>query len=257
MSPDSLPLKLKALRLLAFAAHYQDLAERAEHAAWGYLRYLDELAHREAQERQDRRITRLARTARLPRDKTLESLDTTRFPAVVRAHIGRLCEGEFLASAINVCIFGQPGTGKTHVMAAIGHELVRQGQAVLFTPVAALVERRLQTKRDLRLGRELTRLDSFDCLALDDIGYVQQERAETEVLFALWAQRYERKSVMVTSNLVFSQWDQVFKDTMTTAAAVDRIVHHSVILELNVPSYRAEVARRRLGGLLTEAPTSS
>ncbi len=133
-------------------------------------------------------------------------------------------------------------------MAAIGHELVRQGHSVLFTPVAALVERLLEAKRDLRLTRELRRLDTIECLALDDISYVQQDRSEMEVLFTLLAERYERKSVMLTSNLMFSQWENIFKDPMTTAAAIDRVVHHSVILELNVPSYRAETARQRSRG---------
>ena len=112
-------------------------------------------------------------------------------------------------------------------------------------PVAALVERLLQAKRDLSLSRELRKLDRIECLILDDIGYVQHDRAEMEVLFALLAQRYERESVMITSNLVFSQWDRIFKDSMTTAAAIDRVVHHSIILELNVASYRAEVAHKR------------
>ena len=131
-------------------------------------------------------------------------------------------------------------------MAAIGHDLVRAGHAVLFTAVSELVEKLLEAKRDLRLSRELQRLDRFACLALDDIGYVQQDRCEMEVLFTLLAERYERRSVMITSNLVFSKWDQIFKDPMTTAAAIDRVVHHSVILELTVPSYRAEAAQRRV-----------
>ena len=163
----------------------------------------------------------------------------------VRTQIARLAEGEFLEGATNLCIFGNPGTGKTHVMAAIGNALVRQGRTVLFTPVSQLVEKLLEAKRDLRLTRELRRLDRIDCLALDDIGYVQHDRAEMEVLFAVLAERYERKSVMITSNLVFSKWDQIFKDAMTTAAAIDRVVHHSVILELNVKSYRAEAANKR------------
>ena len=163
----------------------------------------------------------------------------------MRNQLNRLQRGEFLEGATNVCIFGNPGTGKTHTMAALGHELVRQGRTVWFTPVTQLVERLLEAKRDLRLARELQRLDRIDCLLLDDIGYVQHDRAEMEVLFALLAERYERKSVMITSNLVFSKWDQIFKDTMTTAAAIDRVVHHSVILELTVPSYRAEAAQRR------------
>lgn len=245
MNAASLELRLKAFRLPSFIAYYQELAERAGKEDWQHVRYLDELATLEASDRADRRITRLLKDSKLPRDKTLATLDLKRLPTPVRGQVKRLCDGEFLANAINVCIFGNPGTGKTHTMAAIGHELVRQGHSVLFTPVAALVERLLVAKRDLRLSRELKRLDRIDCLALDDIGYVQQDRAEMEVLFTLLAERYERKSVMITSNLVFSQWDQIFKDPMTTAAAVDRVVHHAVLLELNVESYRAEVAKSR------------
>jgi DNA replication protein DnaC len=208
------------------------------------MRYLEELANIEAHDRQDRRTERLLKASKLPRDKTLATLKKGRFPPVVRGQIDRLCGGDFLEGANNLCIFGNPGTGKTHVLSAIGHELVRQGRSVHFITVSALVEKLLEAKRDLRLNRELARLDHFDCLALDDIGYVQQDRSEMEVLFTLLAERYERKSVMITSNLVFSKWDQIFKDAMTTAAAVDRVVHHSVILELNVRSYREEEAAR-------------
>lgn len=242
---ETLELRLRAFRLPSFVAHYAPLAHRAAQLGWEHVQYLDELALMEATDRADRRIARLAHESRLPRDKTLASLDLGRFPAPVRTQITRLAGGEFLTGATNVCLIGHPGTGKTHVMAALGHELVRAGHAVLFTAVSALVERLLQAKRDLRLARELKRLDAFDCLALDDIGYVQHDRAEMEVLFTLLAERYERKSVMITSNLVFSQWDQIFKDPMTTAAAIDRVVHHAVILELAVPSYRAEAAERR------------
>jgi DNA replication protein DnaC len=252
MSASSLELRLKAFRLPSFLAYYVDLAERADKEDWEHVRYLDELAALEASDRADRRITRLLKESKLPRDKTLSTLELKRLPTPVRGQIKRLCDGEFLASATNVCIFGNPGSGKTHTMAAVGHELVRRGHSVLFTSVAALVERLLVAKRDLRLSRELKRLDRIDCLALDDIGYVQQDRAEMEVLFTLLAERYERKSVMITSNLVFSQWDQIFKDPMTTAAAVDRVVHHAVLLELNVDSYRAETAKRRARRLREE-----
>ena len=246
MNAASLELRLKAFRLPSFLAYHQELATRAQDEAWSYVRYLEELAALEAQDRADRRIARLMKTSKLPRDKTLATLDVTRLPKTVRGQLTRLCEGDFLTGATNVCIFGNPGVGKTHAMAAIGHELVRKGHSVFFTTVQALVERLLAAKRDLRLARELRRLDRFDCLCLDDIGYVQQERAEMEVLFTLLAERYERRSVLITSNLVFSKWDQIFKDPMTTAAAIDRVVHHAVILELDVPSYRAEAARRRL-----------
>ena len=225
--------------------HYEALAERAVREGWDPVHYLDELAMIEASERQERRMARLLRASKLPWDKTLSTLDMQRFAGTVRTQFNRLKNGEFLEGATNICIFGNPGTGKTHMVAALGHELVGQGHSVLFTSVASLVERLLEAKRDLRMARELRRLDKIDCLALDDIGYVQHDRAEMEVLFALLAERYERKSVMVTSNLVFSKWDQIFKDPMTTAAAIDRVLHHSVILELDVPSYRARAAKRR------------
>ena len=225
--------------------HYEALAERAVREGWDPVHYLDELAMIEASERQERRMARLLRASKLPRDKTLSTLDMQRFAGTVRTQFNRLKNGEFLEGATNICIFGNPGTGKTHMIAALGHELVGQGHSVLFTSVASLVERLLEAKRDLRMARELRHLDKIDCLALDDIGYVQHDRAEMEMLFALLAERYERKSVMVTSNLVFSKWDQIFKDPMTTAAAIDRVVHHSVILELDVPSYRARAAKRR------------
>ena len=245
MNAPALELRLKGLRLPSFAVHYAGLAEQAVKGGWSHVKYLDELAAVEAAERIERRIARLMSASKLPRDKTLATLNLARFPAPVRTQLTRLAEGEFLEGATNLCVFGHPGTGKTHVVAALGHELVRQGHSVLFMPVAALVERLLQAKRDLSLSRELRKLDRIECPILDDIGYVQHDRAEMEVLFALLAQRYERESVMITSNLVFSQWDRIFKDSMTTAAAIDRVVHHSIILELNVASYRAEVAHKR------------
>ena len=243
----ALPGRLKELRLPSFAAHCERLAEQARKQAWDPLRYLAELAAVETVERADRRVARLAKEARLPRGKTLETLDLLRLPKGVRGRLPVLCEGDFLAAAVNVCVFGNPGAGKTHLMAALGAELVQRGHSTLFAPARALTERLAGAKRELRLSRELDRLDRFECLLLDDIGYVRQDRAEMEVLFELLAQRYERRSVMLTSNLVFSQWQRIFPDKMTAAAAVDRVVHHSVILELDIASYRAEQARRRQG----------
>ncbi|MFQ5853452.1 MAG: IS21-like element helper ATPase IstB [Candidatus Binatia bacterium] len=244
MRSQTLELRFKAFRLPSFLANYAEVAKKAERAGWGHLQYLEALAELEAEDRRNRRIQRLLMGARLPRDKTLGTLELARFPASVRSQVRALCEGQFLSGSTNVCVFGNPGTGKTHVVCAIGHELVRRGHSVLFTQVNELVERLLVAKRDLRLTRELRRLDRFECLILDDIGYVQQGREEMEVLFTLLSERYERRSVMITSNLVFSKWEQIFKDPMTTAAAIDRVVHHSAILELNVASYRAEAAQR-------------
>ena len=145
----------------------------------------------------------------------------------------------------NILCFGLPGTGKTHAASALGHALVQHGHAVLFTPTFQLVQELLAAKRDLALPRALRRLDAYDVIILDDLGYVQQSAEEVEVLFTLMAERYERRSMIITSNLVFGEWDRIFKNPMTTAAAIDRLVHHSVILEFNGPSIRAEEAKKR------------
>jgi DNA replication protein DnaC len=254
VTDETMQLRLKAMHLPSFLEHYVELAQRAAAEGWNHVRYLTELVTLEANDRADRRMTRLLRNAKLPREKTLATLDLNRFAAPLRGQIRQLLRGEFLAGATNVCLIGRPGTGKSHVMAALGRALVEHGHPVLFTSVATLVERLLDAKRNLKLARELKRLDNFDCLALDDIGYVQHDRAEMEVLFALLAERYERKSVMITSNLVFSKWDQIFKDPMTTAAAIDRVVHHAVVLEFNGPSVRAEAAEQRAALARREAP---
>jgi DNA replication protein DnaC len=242
---ETLELRLKALRLPSFLEQYLDLAEQAATEGWSHVRYLAELVTQEASDRTDRRITRLVLDAKLPKDKSVATLDLNRYEAPLRGKIRELLRGEFLAGATNVCLIGRPGTGKSHVMAALAKSLAEAGHPVLFTPVVEIVERLLEAKKNLRLARELKRLDHFDCIALDDIGYVQHDRAEMEVLFALLAERYERKSVMITSNLIFSKWDQIFKDPMTTAAAIDRVVHHAVVLEFLGPSARQEAAEER------------
>jgi DNA replication protein DnaC len=144
-------------------------------------------------------------------------------------------------------VFGNPGSGKTHLLCAIGHELISRGNRVLFTPCSRLVQDLLIAKKELTITRLLNKLSRYDAIIIDDIGYVQQSRDEMEVLFALLADRYERGSLMVTSNLPFSKWDQIFKDPMTTAAAIDRLVHHSIVLELNLTSYRLEHSKKAKG----------
>ncbi len=244
----SLPMLLRSFKLPAFVREYGTLADRAAAEGLTHAEYLLALAEIEAAERQARRTARLLEESKLPREKTLGSYQLERLPAKSRTSFAALRDGGFLDGAVNVIAFGNPGTGKTHLVAALGHELVRQNRTVLFAPTFQIVQRLLAAKRDLRLTPELRKLDRFEALILDDIGYVQQEREEMEVLFTLLAERYERKSVLITSNLVFSQWDQIFKDTMTTAAAVDRVVHHSVILELGPKSFRAEAAMARARG---------
>jgi DNA replication protein DnaC len=181
----------------------------------------------------------------LPPGKTAETLDEKRFPRALQHKLVELEDGDFLDRAVNVLCFGLPGVGKSHAACAIGHALVAQGRSVLFVPTYQLVQELLVAKRDLELPRALKRLDAFDLLILDDIGYVEQAPDEAEVLFTLMAERYERRSMLITSNLVFSQWDRIFKNPMTTAAAIDRLVHHASILEIDRDSIRAEEAKRR------------
>jgi DNA replication protein DnaC len=238
---------LKMFHLPTFVSNYEDLARKAEQESIPYERYLHELAQMEAYDRHNRKIAQLLKRSCLPREKTLELFDQSRLPKKIRSILPTLCEGSFLGRAENILAFGNPGTGKTHLLCAIAHELIRRGHAVLFTSAAMLVQKLLIAKRDLRLSQELKKLDKFAAVLIDDIGYIQQDREEMEVLFTLLAERYERRSVMITTNLVFSKWEQIFKDPMTTAAAVDRLVHHSVILELNLKrSYRAEMALEKM-----------
>ncbi|HXX68454.1 MAG TPA: IS21-like element helper ATPase IstB [Polyangiaceae bacterium] len=199
----------------------------------------------EGDERAQRRTERLLRASRLPPGKTFETLERARVPRPVLAKLDELATGEFLDRADNILCFGLPGRGKTHAAAALGHALVQRGHAVLFSPTFRLVQELLAAKRDLTLPRALQRLDAFELLILDDIGYVQQSADEVEVLFTLLAERYERRSLLITSNLVFGEWDRIFKNPMTTAAAIDRLVHHSVILEFGGRSKRADAAEER------------
>jgi DNA replication protein DnaC len=194
----------------------------------------------EAAERQDRRRERLRKASQLPSGKTLDTFDVARLPKPLQRKFEGLLQGAWVDEASNVLAFGLPGVGKTHAAAALGHALIELGHSVLFTPTFRLVQQLLAAKRDLRLPHALRKLDLFDVLVLDDIGYVQQSPEEVEVLFTLMAERYERRSMLITSNLVFSEWDRIFRNPMTTAAAIDRLVHHSTILEFNVPSYRTE-----------------
>jgi DNA replication protein DnaC len=238
---------LRSLKLPGFVRAYEQVAEQAEREGWRFEQYLHHLAEIEIEDRRGRRIERLLRQSSLPQDKRLSTLDLSRLPASIRRTVPTLCEGGFVDRAENLLAFGLPGRGKTHLVCAIGHELVQRGYEVLFVPTFKLVQRLLTAKQNLDLEATLRRLDHFDAVILDDLGYVQQGRAEMEVLFTFLAERYERRSVLITSNLVFSEWDKIFQDPMTTACAIDRIVHHAVILELSGPSYRAEAAKGRSG----------
>ena len=248
--------QLKELRLPTFREQFQPLADQAVREGLSYPQYLAELTSRECQSRNHSRVQRLLRNSHLLQGKTWDQFQWSRVPLQVARQLQSLREGTFLDRRENLLVFGKPGSGKTHLLAALGEQLVQQGRSVLFATCSLLVQELLAAKRDLKLERFIKRLASFEALILDDLGYVQQSREEMEVLFTLLAERYERGSVLLTSNLAFSQWEQIFKDPMTTAAAIDRLVHHSVIIELNIPSFRLETAKNTRKPSAEAAPAS-
>jgi DNA replication protein DnaC len=231
---------LKELHLPTVRACYEEEADRSRREDLVYEYYLAEVMEREREVRRHNRVQRLLRESRLPLEKSFDAFEKDRLSSMLTAQVNALIEGSFVDRSENVLAFGNPGSGKTHLLCAIGQELILQGRRVLFSSCSLLVQQLLIAKRDLNLPRLLKRLRKYDALIIDDIGYVQQNREEMEILFILLAERYERGSLMITSNLPFSKWERIFKDPMTTAAAIDRLVHHSVILELNLPSFRLE-----------------
>lgn len=237
---------LRQLYLSTIRSCYQEEADLARQESLSYEAYLHELVIRECDERRHKRISRFLRESRLPLEKNLGAFDKSRLPARISGLVNTLLDGSFIGRCENILAFGNPGSGKTHLLCAIAQELINRDKRIFFTPCSLLVQELLVAKRDLVLPKALKKLASYDALLIDDIGYVQQSREEMEVLFTLLAYCYERSSVMLTSNLPFSQWEKIFKDPMTTAAAIDRLVHHSVILELNLDSYRLKKAKQNM-----------
>ena len=235
---------LTELHLPAMRACFEESARRAEQETLSYGQYLLELTERECEARDRNRIARLLKESSLPQEKTMANFDLKRLPVKVSRQLKVLLDGGFLDRKENLLLFGNPGAGKSHLLCALAQELVKQGRRMKYTSCAMLVQDLLAAKRDLRLSKEIKKMARYDGLIVDEMGYVQQSREEMEVLFTLLAERYERGSVMLTSNLPFSKWEEIFKDPMTTAAAIDRLVHHSIILELNIPSYRMEQAQK-------------
>ena len=245
MSKDnvSLPLLLKELRLSGMLAVFEDLAQRAEHEGWDVTKYLATLCEHEIDQKQQNRIAKYKKEAHLPIGKSLDAFDQSHLKGVKWGQVEALCEQpDWLKKAHNVLLFGPSGVGKTHLAAAIGHSLVLQGQRVLFSSTTALVQRLRQAHKGLFLMQEIMKLDRYQLLILDDLGYVRKDEEDTHVLFELITHRYEHRSLLLTSNQPFSQWDQVFKDQAMTIAAVDRLVHHGMIFELTGESYRRRQA---------------
>lgn len=239
-----LGMMLTDLRLPTIKRLAGDLCAQSDTEGWPAHRLLEALLEHEINEREARRIDRHRNESGLSPGKRLSSFDFSAVPSVSKAQVMALTEGtEWIDRGANVLLFGPPGVGKSHLVSALGHALIDAGRRVLFTRCSDLVQRLQAARRDLRLPQELAKLDRFDLLILDDLSYVRRDQAETSVLFELISERYERKSLAITANTPFSQWGEVFVEPAMTLAAVDRLVHHSTILEMNVESYRRRAAQ--------------
>jgi DNA replication protein DnaC len=242
-------LLLSELRLPAIKLMWAALAARADKEGWPAARFLAALAEHEVADRGRRRIERHLASARLPAGKTLDTFDFNAVPMVSKAQVMALAAGDgWLDQGANILLFGPPGGGKSHLAAALGLALVQNGRRVLFMRTTDLVQRLQVARRELGLEAAITKLDKYQLLILDDIAYVTKDQAETSVLFEPIAARYERRSLLITANQPFGEWGKIFTDQAMTLAAIDRLVHHATILEMNVESYRRKAALKRRRG---------
>jgi DNA replication protein DnaC len=241
--PARLALMLHELRLPTIARLWPEFAQRSDKESWQATRFLAALLEHELAERGKRRIERHRAESHLDPTKTLATFDFATVPMLSKAHVTALATGDsWLEKGATILIFGPPGVGKSHLGSGIGHALIDAGYRVLFMRTSEMVQRLQAARQGLQLPATLAKLDRFDLVILDDISYVRKDQAETSVLFELIAERYERRSLLITANQPFSGWDNVFPDAGMTVAAIDRLVHHSTIFELNVESYRRKKA---------------
>ena len=253
-----LPVLLTQLRLPTVARLWPALTETADRESWPAAKTLAALMEHEVAERARRRTARHLLEARLPAGKTLDRFDFTAVTSISKARVTALAEGDsWLDQGTNILLFGPPGVGKSHLAAALGHAMVDAGYRVLFTRTTDLVQQLQTARQELKLATAIEKLDKYHLLVLDDLSYVQKSQAETSVIFELISARYERRSLLITANQPFGAWDAIFPDPAMTVAAIDRLVHHSIILEMNTDSYRRKSAelklRRKSTGSATQA----
>jgi len=244
-----LNLLLNELRLPAIKVLWPQFAEKSDKEGWPAARFLATIAEHEIAERGRRRVERHLLEARLPAGKTFDNFDFEAVPMISKAQVTALAAGDgWLGKGANLLLFGPPGGGKSHLAAAIGLALIENGWRILFTRTTDLVQKLQVARRELNLEAAISRLDRFDLMILDDLAYVTKDQAETSVLFELISARYERRSMLITANQPFGEWNKVFPDPAMTLAAIDRLVHHATIVEMNVESYRRRSAIERKRG---------
>lgn len=241
-----LPLLLSQLRLPTMKRQWEEAAQEAGSKGWSHPQYLATLCEAEVSERDRRRLSNRMSEAQLPKGKGLETYDFSIVRGVTKEQISCLASGEvWIKEGVNVLIFGSSGAGKTHLAAAIGEKIVQNGGKVLFSRTTELVQKLQSAKQSLTLPSALDKLDKYDCLILDDFGYVQRDDCETSVLFELICERYERRSMLITCNQPFSDWEHIFVNKQMAVAAIDRLVHNAIILEIDAESYRKKQAIER------------
>ena len=242
-----LPVLLKNLKLSTIKQTWEEVAVKAEKNGWSHAQYLAYLCEQEASEREKKRLYKRMSEASFPKNKGIETYDFSEISGVSKSKVLSLAAGDaWIKEGMNVLIFGPSGVGKTHLAAAIGEKLVENSFRVLFSRTTEIVQKLQKAKRDLSLPLALDKLDRYDCLILDDFGYVQKDECETSVLFELICERYERKSILLTCNQSFKEWEYIFGDKQMAVAAIDRIIHNASILEISAESYRKKHALKKM-----------
>jgi len=246
MTNDELESNLKELRLAGICSHYLEMARVSEKKKESYEQYLGVLSQIELEARHKNKIKRLLKTSKLPLIKTLESYDYSKRKGITAKVMDRLAKGEFVTSAGNIVFYGSFGVGKTHLSIALVKKLCEKGVKCYYTSTNNLIEELLEAKKNLTLGSLWKRLDRYDVITCDELGYIPQTKEGADLFFQFISQRYERKSLIITTNLTYAEWDQVFLNDITTAAAVDRIIHTCETFNIEGPSWRAESASKKI-----------
>ena len=235
---------LKQLKLKTFIQSYQDQAEDAIENQLSYINYLSILAELEVINRGNALIQKRLKEAQFPIIKTIDTYDFSQIGSIKKETILQLSEGNFTTNAKNIIFFGPCGTGKTHLAISLGRELCLKKYRVYFKNVSNFINLLQEANQNLALHKFFKKMEKYDLIILDELGYIPFEREATNLLFQFLAEQYERRSLLITTNLAFSQWDQIFKDKQTTVAAVDRLIHHSHVIQFHGESYRLKSSQK-------------